>query len=48
MSYPTSVSDAAMEFLMTEVLRYVETSTPTEGDSEEQAIFAKEMAAAKM
>ena len=48
MSYPTSVSDAAMEFLMTEVLRYVEESTPKEGDTEEQAIFAKEMAAAKM
>lgn len=48
MSSQTAVSDAAMEFLMTEVLRYIETSTPTTGDSEEQAIFAKEMAAAKM
>lgn len=47
-SYPTQVSDAAMEFLMTEVLRYVETSTPASGKSEDQAIFAKEMAAGKM
>ena len=47
--YATQVSDAAMEFLMTEVLRYVETSTPPPtGATEEQAIFAKEMAAAKM
>lgn len=46
--YPTQVSDAAMEFLMTEVLRYVERSTPPAGDTEGQAIFAKEMAAAKM
>jgi hypothetical protein len=46
--YPSQISDAAMEFLMTEVLRYVETSTPCEGKTEEQAIFAKEMAAAKM
>jgi hypothetical protein len=47
-SYPTQVSDAAMEFLMTEVLRYVETATPPEGPSEDQAIFAREMAAAKL
>jgi hypothetical protein len=37
-----------MEFLFTEILRYVERSTPPAGDSEEQAIFAKEMSAAKM
>mmetsp|Transcript_26487 Transcript_26487/g.62214 ORF Transcript_26487/g.62214 Transcript_26487/m.62214 type:complete len:203 (-) Transcript_26487:182-790(-) len=42
------VSDASFEFLMTEVLRYVERSTPPKGDSPEDAIFAKEMAAAKM
>lgn len=46
--YPTQVSDAALEFLMTEVLRYVEQSTPPAGGTEEQEIFAKEMAAAKM
>ena len=46
--YPTHVSDASFEFLMTEVLRYVERSTPPKGDSPEDAIFAKEMAAAKM
>ena len=33
---------------MTEVLHYVERSTPPKGDSPEDAIFAKEMAAAKM
>lgn len=44
----THVSDASFEFLMTEVLRYVERSTPPKGDSPEDAIFAKEMAAAKM
>jgi trafficking protein particle complex subunit 6 len=37
-----------MEFLMTEVLRYVEGSTPPEGPTEEQAIFAKEQSAAKL
>jgi hypothetical protein len=37
-----------MEFLMTEILRYVETASLSEGKTEEQAIFAKEMAAAKM
>ena len=47
-TYPTHVSDASFEFLMTEVLRYVERSTPPKGDSPEDAIFAKEMAAAKM
>lgn len=45
---PTHVSDSSFEFLMTEVLRYVERSTPPKGDSPEEAIFAKEMAAAKM
>lgn len=47
-TYPTHVSDASFEFLMTEVLRYVERSTPPKGDSPEDEIFAKEMAAAKM
>eukprot|EP00531_Pseudo-nitzschia_arenysensis_P013362 CAMPEP_0116126400 /NCGR_PEP_ID=MMETSP0329-20121206/6313_1 /TAXON_ID=697910 /ORGANISM="Pseudo-nitzschia arenysensis, Strain B593" /LENGTH=201 /DNA_ID=CAMNT_0003620483 /DNA_START=75 /DNA_END=680 /DNA_ORIENTATION=+ len=47
-TYPTHVSDASFEFLMTEVMRYVERSTPPKGDSPEDAIFAKEMAAAKM
>jgi hypothetical protein len=47
-TYPTHVADASFEFLMTEVLRYVERSTPPKGDSPEDAIFAKEMAAAKM
>jgi trafficking protein particle complex subunit 6 len=47
-SFPFQVSDAAMEFLMTEVLRYVEMSTPPDGPSEEQAIFAKEQSAAKL
>ena len=42
------VSDASFEFLMTEVLRYVERSTPVKGDTKEYAIYAKEMAAAKM
>lgn len=44
------VSDAALEFLMTEVLRYVESSTPSSSGStsEEQTILLKEMAAAKM
>ena len=46
--YPTHVSDAAMEFLFSELLRYVERSTPPKGDTEEQHIFAKEMAAAKV
>jgi hypothetical protein len=46
--YLTQVSDAAIEFLMTEILRYIERSTPPAGGAEEQAIFAKEMAAAKM
>ncbi|KAL3895845.1 MAG: hypothetical protein SGARI_007330 [Bacillariaceae sp.] len=46
--YQTQVSDAAMELLFAEVLNYVEKSTPPAGDSKEQAIFAKEMAAAKM
>jgi hypothetical protein len=45
---PSRVSDSSFEFLMTEVLRYVERSTPPKGDSPEEAIFAKEMAAAKM
>ena len=45
---PTHVSDASFDFLMTEVLHYVERSTPPKGDSPEDAIFAKEMAAAKM
>lgn len=45
---PPQVSNAAMEFLVSEVLRYVASATPPEGDSEEQAIFAKEMAAAKI
>jgi hypothetical protein len=45
---PPQVSDAVMEFLMTEMLCYVEGSTPPEGKTEEQAIFAQEMAAAKM
>ena len=50
----TQVSDAAMEFLMTEVLHYVETSTPVQPNAEtgqvteDQAIFAKEMSAAKL
>jgi len=47
-TYPTHVADASFEFLMTEVLRYVERSTPPKGASPEDAIFAKEMAAAKM
>ena len=47
-SYPTQVSDAAMEFLMTEVLCYVEASTPPKDSTEDQAVFAKEMAAGKM
>lgn len=46
--YPTHVSDASFEFLITEVLRYVERSTPAKGDKPEDAILAKEMAAAKM
>lgn len=37
-----------MELLFTEVLNYVERSTPPKDESKEQAIFAKEMAAAKM
>jgi len=45
---PSRVSDSSFEFLMTELLRYVERSTPPKGDSPEEAIFAKEMAAAKM
>lgn len=47
-TYPTRVSDASFEFLMTEVLRYVERSTTPKGDSPEDVIYAKEMAAAKM
>lgn len=46
--YPTQVADASMEFLMAEVLRYVMDSTPPDGPSPEQAIFAREMSAAKM
>jgi len=46
--YPTQVSDASFEFLMTEVLQYVERSTPPGGDTPEDAILAKEMGAAKM
>lgn len=48
---PPQVADSSMEFLMTEMLRYVETSTaPPEGSerTEEQAVFAREMSAAKM
>jgi hypothetical protein len=37
-----------MELLFTEVLKYVERSTPPKDESNEQAMFAKEMAAAKM
>jgi hypothetical protein len=47
---PTHVSDPAMEFLLTEVLRWVEQSCQKqakEGD-EESAIFAAEMAASKL
>jgi len=46
--YPTHVSDASFEFLMTEVLRYVERSTPPKSSSNEDAIYAKEMAATKI
>ena len=47
--YPTHVSDASFEFLIAEVLRYVERSTPPKNiSSKEDVIFAKEMAAAKM
>eukprot|EP00429_Kryptoperidinium_foliaceum_P050199 CAMPEP_0176125986 /NCGR_PEP_ID=MMETSP0120_2-20121206/63578_1 /TAXON_ID=160619 /ORGANISM="Kryptoperidinium foliaceum, Strain CCMP 1326" /LENGTH=152 /DNA_ID=CAMNT_0017460889 /DNA_START=96 /DNA_END=550 /DNA_ORIENTATION=+ len=43
------VADSSMEFLMTEVLRYVETSTaPADGATEQEIIFAREMSAAKM
>ena len=50
----TQVSDAVMDFLMTEVLHYVETSVPVQRNpetgqvTEDQAIFAKEMSAAKL
>lgn len=43
------VSDASMEFLLSEVLLYVETScAPPPDATEEQTIFASEMAAAKL
>eukprot|EP00525_Craspedostauros_australis_P013199 CAMPEP_0198108684 /NCGR_PEP_ID=MMETSP1442-20131203/722_1 /TAXON_ID= /ORGANISM="Craspedostauros australis, Strain CCMP3328" /LENGTH=187 /DNA_ID=CAMNT_0043764025 /DNA_START=170 /DNA_END=733 /DNA_ORIENTATION=+ len=44
------VSDAAMESLMSEVVRYVESSSSIakEGKTEEEAVFAREMAAAKL
>jgi len=47
-AYHNHVSEASFEFLMTEVLRYVERSTPPKSDSQADTIFAKEMAAAKM
>jgi hypothetical protein len=48
---PKQVADSTLEFLMTEILRYVETSTAPPADSEpteEQVVFAREMSAAKM
>jgi hypothetical protein len=43
------VADASQEFLMTEILRYIETSTaPAKDATEEQIIYAREMSAAKM
>ena len=43
-----TVSEAAMEFLLTETLQYIE-STCSKGDKkEEEAIYAAEMAAAKL
>ena len=51
LALPKQVADASLEFLMTEILRYVETSTAPPPDSdptEEQVIFAREMSAAKM
>ncbi len=46
---PRQVADSSFDFLMTEVLCYVETSTvPPPGYTEEQLILAREMSAAKM
>eukprot|EP00545_Synedropsis_sp_CCMP1620_P010497 CAMPEP_0119031254 /NCGR_PEP_ID=MMETSP1176-20130426/41451_1 /TAXON_ID=265551 /ORGANISM="Synedropsis recta cf, Strain CCMP1620" /LENGTH=193 /DNA_ID=CAMNT_0006987645 /DNA_START=92 /DNA_END=673 /DNA_ORIENTATION=- len=45
---PTHVSDPAMEFLLTEVLRWVEQSCQKPEGDEESTIFAAEMAASKL
>lgn len=45
---PTHVSDPAMEFLLTEVLRWVEQSCQKPDGDEESTIFAAEMAASKL
>ena len=42
------VSDPALEFLIAEIVRYAELSCPPEGPTEQHAIFACEMAAAKL
>ena len=42
------VADPALEFLIAEIVRYAELSCPPEGPTEEHAIFACEMAAAKL
>lgn len=44
------VAECSIEFLVTEMLRYVMTSTtpPPQGSTEEQVILAREMSAAKM
>eukprot|EP00536_Pseudo-nitzschia_multiseries_P003395 jgi/Psemu1/7671/gm1.7671_g len=46
--YPIEVSDASFEFLMTEVLRYVERSTPPKSHTPQDILYAKEMAATRM
>ena len=45
---PTHVSDPAMEFMLTEVLRWVEQSCQKPDGEEESTIFAAEMAASKL
>jgi hypothetical protein len=45
---PADVSDPAMEFLLTEVLRWVEQSCQNSDGDEESTIFAAEMAASKL
>ena len=43
-----TVSEAAMEFLLTEVLLYIESTCQNANHEEDEAIFAAEMAAAKL
>lgn len=45
---PSYVSEPMIEFLIAEILHYAESSCPPEDKSEEQAIFACEMSAAKL